>query len=220
MSLKAVYDRFLADPASAALAQDVQLIYITTTTTVTGADAVRKHLATQKKIAEPKSHRVLSAVEASDAVVLDVEWTIEFITGGGAYLPALDENFLVGRTVKFPSVRDSVLLLLAKVPRAAVLMCIPFCRCTSSALIRRTRSDRSRSTGTKGRCSSKPRSLACVGAPGPSGTQVISPRRLSMRPARWRPLRTAAHPQSPNRRSSPLAQLRPACDSLGTDMGR
>lgn len=111
MSLKVIYDRFLADPASAALAQDVQLIYITTTTTVTGADAVRKHLATQKKIAEPKSHKILSVVEASDAVVLDVEWNIEFITGGGAYLPSLDENFLVGRIVKFPSVRGSIFLV-------------------------------------------------------------------------------------------------------------
>lgn len=48
---------------------------------------------------------MLSTVEGESAICLDVETTLEFITGGGAYLPGLDDNFLSDRVVTFPMVR-------------------------------------------------------------------------------------------------------------------
>lgn len=104
MSLKAIYERFLADPNAAALSPDVSLNYITTTTAFNGADAVRKHLSSQQKIVKKKSDKTLSAIEAPGALVLDVETTLEFVSGGGAYLPSLDDNFLADRVVTFPTV--------------------------------------------------------------------------------------------------------------------
>ena len=47
---------------------------------------------------------MLSAIENEDAVCLDVETTLEFLTGGGAYLPGLDDNFLADHIVTFPMV--------------------------------------------------------------------------------------------------------------------
>lgn len=107
MSLKAIYESFLANPNPAALGRDVSLNYITTTTTVTGADEVVKHLASQQRIVKKKSDKILSAIEAPASLVLDVETTLEFVAGGGAYLPSLDDNFLTDRVVTFPTVSPS-----------------------------------------------------------------------------------------------------------------
>ncbi|KAJ9271991.1 hypothetical protein DTO212C5_2072 [Paecilomyces variotii] len=104
MSLRSVYERFLADPASAPLASDVSLIYITTTTTVNEAGAVLKHLSSQQRIVKKKAEKIIGVVEASDSLCLDVETTLEFVDGGGAYLPSLDDNFLVDHVATFPTV--------------------------------------------------------------------------------------------------------------------
>ncbi|CRG91640.1 hypothetical protein PISL3812_08690 [Talaromyces islandicus] len=104
MSLQAVYERFLASPSAGPLARDVSLNYITTTTVITGADAVLSHLQRQQKIVEKKGDKTLSAIETADALVLDVETTLGFVSGGGAYLPSLDDNFLADRVVTFPTV--------------------------------------------------------------------------------------------------------------------
>jgi hypothetical protein len=108
MSLKAIYERFLADPNPSALSHGVSLNYITTTTTFNGADAVLNHLSSQQKIVKNKSDKTLSAIETPDALVLDVETTLEFVSGGGAYLPNLDDNFLADRVATFPTVGSLV----------------------------------------------------------------------------------------------------------------
>lgn len=108
MSLKSVYERFLADPASAPLASDVSLIYITTTTTVNEAGAVLKHLSSQQRIVKKKAEKIIGVVEAPDSLCLDVETTLEFVDGGGAYLPSLDDNFLVDHVATFPTVSARV----------------------------------------------------------------------------------------------------------------
>lgn len=105
MSLQDAYRRFLADPKSAALAPDVSLLYVTTTTRFDQADAVRTHLSQQQKVVEKKSDEVISAIEAPGSLCLDVETTLEFLTGGGAYLPSMDDNFLADRVATFPTVR-------------------------------------------------------------------------------------------------------------------
>ena len=109
MSLPDLYQRFLADPRSASLASDVSLVYIPTTTKLDSADAVRSHLAKQHTVVKTKAQNVLGVVEGSDALCLDIETTLEFVSGGGAYLPSLEDNFLTDRVVSFPTVGDSLM---------------------------------------------------------------------------------------------------------------
>ncbi|KAE8382190.1 hypothetical protein BDV26DRAFT_254036 [Aspergillus bertholletiae] len=104
MSLQDVYQRFLSDPRSASLASDVALIYITTTTRVDGAEAVVKHLARQDHVLKRNSQQVIDTVEGLNSLSLDVDTTVEFVSGGGPYLPALDDNFLSDRIATFPTV--------------------------------------------------------------------------------------------------------------------
>jgi hypothetical protein len=104
MTLSATYLAFLNNPARAALADDAALHYITTLTSLHGADAVMKHLAVQEKLLKKKSHKILDTVEGRNALSVDVEVTIEFENGGGAYLPGLDDNFIADRTVTFPMI--------------------------------------------------------------------------------------------------------------------
>ncbi|KAL2862040.1 hypothetical protein BJX68DRAFT_15878 [Aspergillus pseudodeflectus] len=104
MSLKDVYQRFLSDPRSAPLAPDVSLIYITSTTEFNGAEAVLKHLTKQQHIIKTNSQTVIDAVQGSNALSLDIETALQFVSGGGAYLPNLDETFLLDRVAKFPTI--------------------------------------------------------------------------------------------------------------------
>jgi hypothetical protein len=105
MSLANIYESFLKNPTVEALADDATLNYITTLTTLQAAPAIVKHLASQQKLLRKKEEKLLSRIESPHAVCLDVETTIEFLSGGGAYLPGLDDNFLTDRTVTFPIVR-------------------------------------------------------------------------------------------------------------------
>ena len=107
MSLSAKYQAFLASPNASALADDASLHYIPTLTSISTAVAIVKHFAAQDKQLKRKGNKVLSAIESADAVSLDVEATIEFVTGGGAFLPQVDDNFISDRTVTFPTVRTS-----------------------------------------------------------------------------------------------------------------
>lgn len=102
--LKDSYQKFLANPRSAPLAPNVSLIYVTSTTKVEGADAVATHVSRQSGIVKKKSEQVISAIESSDSLCLDIETTLEFLEGGGSYLPSLDDNFLADRVVTFPTV--------------------------------------------------------------------------------------------------------------------
>ncbi len=105
MSLKALYQQFLAKANPTSLAEGASLNYITTLTTVNEPTFILKHLAKEEKQVKKKEEKVLDAIEAEDAVFLEVETTMEFLTSGGAYLPGLDDNFLADRTVTFPIVR-------------------------------------------------------------------------------------------------------------------
>ncbi|KAL8926835.1 MAG: hypothetical protein Q9208_002643 [Pyrenodesmia sp. 3 TL-2023] len=101
-SVKAVYQRYLANPDASAFAPDGSLNYITTLTTLNKTDAIAKHLNAQKRVLTKKLENVLSTVESENALCLEIETTIEFITGGGTYLPGLDDNFLADQTVTLP----------------------------------------------------------------------------------------------------------------------
>lgn len=99
MALQAAYKQFLAAPNTSALAPDASLHYVTTTTSVAGATDIIKHLATVRNKLNKKKQDPLFALEAQNALVLEVETSLEFVSSGGPYLPGLDDNFLADRTV-------------------------------------------------------------------------------------------------------------------------
>ena len=104
MSLQAVYERFLSSPDATSLAEIASFSYIPTLITVNNANPITAHLHTQNKsVVKKKSEKTIGAVEGSSALSLDVETTLEFISGGGAYLPGL-ENFVTDKVVTFPAV--------------------------------------------------------------------------------------------------------------------
>jgi hypothetical protein len=105
MSLKTRYEAFLSSPSSGALAENASINYIPTLTTINDPTPIVKHLAAQAKLLTKKSERILGTVESRDGLCVDVDTTIEFIAGGGAYLPGLDDNFLADKIVNFPVVR-------------------------------------------------------------------------------------------------------------------
>jgi hypothetical protein len=104
MSLKAVYERFLASPNPLNLSENASLNYIPTLRTFTQPGPVIRHLESQNtNEVRKKSERVIAAVEGQNSISLDIETTLEFISGGGAFLPGL-ENFVTDKIVVFPSV--------------------------------------------------------------------------------------------------------------------
>ena len=104
MTLRDTYARFLATPSTGALADNASLHYISTLTSITDATAIIKHLSVQEKGLKKTKQKFLDAIEGSHGLSVDVETTIEFKNGGGAYLPGLDDNFISDRRVTFPMV--------------------------------------------------------------------------------------------------------------------
>ncbi|KAJ6009964.1 hypothetical protein N7522_004980 [Penicillium canescens] len=99
------YRQYQANPKSehVKLADDVSLIYVPTTTKIESRDAVISHVKKQDYVVKKRSEQIISSIEGSDALCLDMETTLEFMEGGGAYLPSLDDNFLADRVVTFPT---------------------------------------------------------------------------------------------------------------------
>ncbi|KFX89435.1 hypothetical protein V495_06590 [Pseudogymnoascus sp. VKM F-4514 (FW-929)] len=101
MALQAAYQQYLATPNSSFLAENASLHYITTLTTFHGPAEIIKHLNTQTKKIKKKSEKIIDVVDGSSSLALETELTVEFLTGGGAYLPGIDDNFLADREVTF-----------------------------------------------------------------------------------------------------------------------
>jgi hypothetical protein len=104
MSLLSTYTQFLASPTSSVLAHDASINYIPTLTTINEPAGVIKHLAAQAKVLTKKSEKIISSVEGQDSLCIEFGTTIEFLTGGGALLPGLDDNFLADKIVVLPMV--------------------------------------------------------------------------------------------------------------------
>ena len=105
MTLKEVYQRFLDLPNPISLSEDASLHYITTLNTFSSPSNIVRHLESQnKRVVKTKNTRIISAVESSNAIALEVETVLEFISGGGSYLPGL-ENFVVDKIATIPTVR-------------------------------------------------------------------------------------------------------------------
>jgi len=103
-TLRAKYEAYLAAPSTGALADNASINYIPTLTTINEPTAILRHLAAQQKLLKKKNERIISIIESNVGLCVDTETTIEFIAGGGAFLPGLDDNFLSDRTVVFPVV--------------------------------------------------------------------------------------------------------------------
>ena len=82
-SLQKVYRSFLASPNGSGLNDDASLNYITTLTTIKPAAAVLKHFAALEKVLKKKEEKALDAIESDDALYLEVETTLEFLSSGG-----------------------------------------------------------------------------------------------------------------------------------------
>jgi len=104
MSLRSIYQRFLEAPNPISLSDNATFHYITTLTSFSSPAAIIRHLETQnKKVVQTKSSKVISAIEGHRSLALEVETVLEFISGGGAYLPGL-ENFIVDKIAVIPTV--------------------------------------------------------------------------------------------------------------------
>lgn len=107
MALQTAYKQFLAAPNPTSLASNASLHYVTTLTSLHGSTEILKHFSNQTHRLKKKAENVLSAVEGDNALAVEVETTIEFVNGGGAYLPSLDDNFLSDRVVTLPIVCET-----------------------------------------------------------------------------------------------------------------
>lgn len=104
MTLLQSYTQFLVSPTTAVLADDASINYVPTLTTVNEPAAIIKHLAAQAKVFTKKSEKVINAIESENSLCAEVETNIEFVSGGGALLPGLDDNFLADKSVLFPMI--------------------------------------------------------------------------------------------------------------------
>lgn len=107
MALQAAYKQFLAAPSTSMLADEASLHYITSTTSFRGATDILKHLGSVRNQLKKKKEDLLHVVEGQNAIAAEVDTAFEFLTSGGPYLPALDDNFLADRTVMLPIVSDA-----------------------------------------------------------------------------------------------------------------
>jgi hypothetical protein len=104
MSLTQTYERFLASPNPLSLAEDASLHYIPTLKSFSQQGPVVKHLESQNKdVVSIKSAKTISAIEGANAVALETNTTLEFISGGGAYMPGV-ESFIIDMTATLPMV--------------------------------------------------------------------------------------------------------------------
>lgn len=104
MSLQQVYTRFLASPDSKALFESPSMHFITTLITINSTEEILKYLTREPTFLKKRIEKPLSAIENSDSLVLEMETEMEFISSGGNYLPALDDNFLADQVVMVPIV--------------------------------------------------------------------------------------------------------------------
>lgn len=104
MALAAAYQKFLSDPTTSALAPNASINYIPTLTSINEPTAILKHLAAQTKALKKKSEKALNVIEGNGQLCAEYDTVLEIASGGGAYLPGLDDNFLVDKMVTLPIV--------------------------------------------------------------------------------------------------------------------
>lgn len=78
--------------------------FITTLITVNSPEAITKYLSRESGQLKKRVEKPLAAIENADSLVLEMETEMEFLSSGGNYLPALDDNFLADQVVMVPIV--------------------------------------------------------------------------------------------------------------------
>lgn len=111
MALQAKYKEFLANPTADAFAGDASLNYVPTTTSLTGATAILKHIKVQQSMVEKRTENFLNVIEGANGLCIETETTLHFVQGGGVYLLNLDDNFVSDKTVTLPIVSQPGLFL-------------------------------------------------------------------------------------------------------------
>lgn len=104
MSLQQIYLRFLASPSAKALSPNSSMHFITTLITVNSAESITKYLSRESTQLKKRIEKPISAIENGDSLVVEMETEMEFLSSGGNYLPALDDNFLADQVVMVPIV--------------------------------------------------------------------------------------------------------------------
>ena len=94
MALQAKYKLFLAHPTADALAVDAAINYIPTLTTINEPAPILKHLTAQDQQLKKKNEKFLNAIEDGESLCVEAETTLQFLFGGGTYLPGLADHFL------------------------------------------------------------------------------------------------------------------------------
>lgn len=107
MALSSTYKSYLVNPNETFLATNASLNYVTTTTSLTSPAVIQKHLKTQQQVVEKKNEKFLNVIENANSLCVETETTLHFVTGGGAYLPGIDDNFLADRAVTLPIVSEA-----------------------------------------------------------------------------------------------------------------
>jgi hypothetical protein len=100
--MAATYKQFLAAPSSSLLADTAALHYVTTTVSFAGPTQIIKHLNGLQKKVSKKKEDVFNIVDGGNVIVLEIDTGLGFQSGGGPYLPGLDDNFLSARDVYLP----------------------------------------------------------------------------------------------------------------------
>ena len=107
MSLQSKYQQYLGRVSTDALAPTASLHYIPTGIAVTGPMAIAKHHAAQEQQFKKKEN-FLNVIQGANSICAEIETTLRFEGGGGAFLPGLDDNFLIDRMVTLPVVRHLI----------------------------------------------------------------------------------------------------------------
>lgn len=116
------YQSFLARPVATQLSDNASIVYTTTAEVIQGRDALVKHFEKYNQLFAKRTDKQISVVETQDTLVYETDTLIEFRTGGGSFLPGLDDNFLADQTVNFVLVCSNVLpVLLLMIHRSTSL---------------------------------------------------------------------------------------------------
>ncbi|KAL9111380.1 MAG: hypothetical protein Q9227_004257 [Pyrenula ochraceoflavens] len=94
------YQSFLASPKVSDLSDDAILAYVTVVSSIQNSASIVKHLTSTE--IRHVIQKIIGTVDGGSNAFYDIENTIQFVAGGGKYLPGLDE-FIVDKTLTFPS---------------------------------------------------------------------------------------------------------------------
>lgn len=104
MSLEAIYKQFLSRPTNDNLAANAAINYIPSNVVIGDAGAILKHYDAQSQVVKKKLEDVKSVVEGPSSLCCEIETTLQFSSGGGAYLPGIDASLLADRVMIMPVV--------------------------------------------------------------------------------------------------------------------